>query len=178
MTDIPIRPARRGDKNYIIKSWVRSMRGQFPYSKMSSGAIRKYAKRVEALIATTITLVACDPEDGDVVYGFVCGESGRYLGVESPTLHYVWVRKQFRQNGIGTALVRTIFPNSEPLTYTHITKAVHYANLEEKWNLRNFDPYFVEGALYSRARNFDTGALQGPMPSRRSTMLGACHGPA
>jgi GNAT superfamily N-acetyltransferase len=162
---IPIRPARPGDRNYIIKSWVRSISGQFPFSRMSPTAINKYSKRVESLIDTAITVAACDPQNDDVVYGFACGESGAYLGVESPTLHYVWVRKPFRQRGIGTSLVRTIFPNGEPLIYTHITKAIHNANLEKAWNLSEYDPYYVEGALYSRARALDARAQGGGVTS-------------
>jgi GNAT superfamily N-acetyltransferase len=158
---IPIRPARDSDRNYIVKSWVRSMSGQFPYSRMSAKGVNKYAKRVSALLDTGVTVVACDPENDDVVYGFACGESGEYLGVESPTLHFVWVRKPFRRNGIGTSLVRTIFPAGEPLIYTHITKDIHHANLEEAWNLVEFDPYYIEGALYSRARLLDAAALPG-----------------
>ena len=169
--ELPIRPVRPTDHHYIIKSWVMSLRGQFPFSKMSADAICKYSRRVEALLDTAITIVACDPINPDVVYGFACGEAGRYLGVESPTLHYVWVRKNvrdehgniigsLRRRGIGTSLVHTLFPNGESLIYTHITKVIHHAKLEKKWNLCKFDPYFVEGALYAKARNLDKRAIQ------------------
>jgi GNAT superfamily N-acetyltransferase len=139
---------------------------------MSPEAVKKYGKRVSALVGSTITIVACDPVNDDVVYGFACGESGRYIGVESPTLHYVWVRKPFRRRGIGTALVRKLFSNEEPLIYTHITKAIHYANLERKWNLVSYDPYYIEGALYSKARNFDCGAVYGSGGGGGSSILG------
>ena len=158
--ELPIRPVRPTDHNYIIKSWVMSLRGQFPFSKMSADAICKYSRRVEALLDTAVTIVACDPDNPDVVYGFACGETGRYLGVDSPTLHYVWVRKPFRRNGFATSLVHTLFPDGEQLIYTHITKVIHHAKLEKKWNLCNFDPYYIEGALYAKARNLDKRAIQ------------------
>lgn len=149
------------DAPYIIKSWVRSLQKQFPFSEMSAKAVRKYARRVEALLATTVCVVACDKENGDVIYGFACGDCGKYLGIESPTLHYVWVRRSFRQNGIGTCLIRTLFQNGEPLIYTHTTKAIQYASLKKKWNLVEFDPYYIEGALYSQARRLDAHAFGG-----------------
>ena len=145
---------------------------------MSSEAIDKYSERVEALIETTVTIVACDPINEDVIYGFACGETGRYLGVESPTLHYVFVRKPFRSNGLGTSLVHTLFPNGEQLIYTHITKAIHHAKLEKKWNLCKYDPYFIEGALYSRARNFDKRALQRSYGCAVGPILSVGDGPA
>lgn len=151
---------------------------QFPFSEMSENAVAKYSKRVEALLATAITVVACDPVNDDVIYGFACGESGSYLGVESPTLHYVMVRHNFREHGIGTRLVRTIFPDGAPLIYTHITKAIHHANLKSKWNLVEFDPYYVEGALYSKARNLDAGAVLRPRQHTGGAVVGAGYRPA
>lgn len=175
--EIPIRPARPGDRNYIIESWVLSLRKQFPFNKMSADTLAKYSERVEALIGKAITIVACDPVNPDVVYGFACGESGKYLGVESPTLHYVRVRKKFRRLGIGTSLVSTLFPNGEQLAYTHITKVIHHAKLEDRWNLKTYDPYYIEAALYDRARDFDERALQGRSRSAKSSVQSGGNGP-
>lgn len=172
----PIRPALQSDRNYIIKSWVRSLSNQFPFSEMSSNAIAKYSKRVEALLDSCVTIVACDEQNSDVVYGFACGEKGLYLGVDSPTLHYVWVRKPFRLYGIASSLVRKIFPDGDKLIYTHITKAVQHADLKRRWNLVEFDPYFIEGALYSRARNLDEGAICRKGASRGGLVCGAGNG--
>lgn len=142
---------------------------------MSANAISKYSRRVEALLETAITIVACDPQNDDVVYGFACGEQGKYLGVESPTIHYVWVRggrNGLRRFGIASSLVGSMFPGRPHLTYTHITKAIHDYGLERRWNLKDFDPYFVEGALYSKARALDAGAA---IKSRGGLVLSAGH---
>jgi hypothetical protein len=166
-SQIAYRPYRPTDAPYIIKSWVRSLEKQFPYSEMSPAAVGKMAKRIEALLAISACVVACDPVNDDVIYGFACGSCGRYLGVEAPTLHYVWVRRGqsgtpgFRHNGIGTALVKKLFPSNEAIIYTHITKAIHHAGLKEKWNLKQYDPYFIEGALYAEARSLDAYAALG-----------------
>ena len=144
---------------------------------MSQNAISKYSKRVKALLSSTATVVACDPVKDDIVYGFACGETGKYLGVEAPTLHYVWVRNKFRRHGLGTALVRTMFPKDGPLIYTHITKAVQYAKLKKKWHLSEYDPYYVEGALYSKARNLDFGAVSRPVRGLSSLVCSGSAGP-
>jgi len=155
----PIRKMEDGDRGYIIRSWTLSLRNQFPFSEMCPDAISKYSKRVEALIDTADVLVAHDPERHDLIYGFICFEVGKYLGVEAPTLHYVYTRKTFRNNGVASSLFNTAFNRGDKITYTHLTKAIHHANLKEKWNLAFFDPYYVEGALYSRARQFDAKAI-------------------
>ena len=155
----PIRKMEPNDRGYIIKSWVLSLRNQFPFSEMSPDALNKYSKRVEALIDTADVLVAHDEKRPDLIYGFVCFEKGKYLGVEAPTMHYIYTRRKFRKNGIAASLFQAAFDEGDCITFTHLTKAVHYAKLKEKWNLKYFDPYFVEGALYSRARQFDAKAI-------------------
>lgn len=147
------------DRGYIIRSWTLSLRNQFPFSEMCPDAISKYAKRVEALIDTADVLVACDEQKPSLIYGFICFETGKYLGVEAPTLHYAYVRSKFRKNGIANQLFAAAFNKGDRITYTHLTKAVNHAKLKAKWNLRYFDPYYVEGALYSRARQFDAKAM-------------------
>jgi ribosomal protein S18 acetylase RimI-like enzyme len=126
---------------------------------MSSGAIAKYSKRVEALVGIAKVVVACDPKNEDVIYGFIVYEEGEYLGRDAPTLHMVWVRKKFRQLGIGSQLLCNAFAGNMPLIYTHHTKDITRAKLKEKWNLVEYDPYYVEGALYVQARKFDAKAL-------------------
>lgn len=157
--NLPIRPMQAGDRSYIIKTWVLSLRSQFPFSEMCSDAIAKYSKRVESLLDTADVLVACDTERPDLVYGFICYEQGKYLGVDAPTLHFIHVRYKFRENGIASQMFYTAFPKHEDVTYTHITKALHYAKLKEKWKLRHYDPYYIEGALYSQARKLDAKAM-------------------
>lgn len=151
------------------------MARQFPFSEMSDNAIAKYSQRVSALLDTAVTVVACDPENDDVIYGFACGEGGAYLGVDSPTLHYVMVRHPFRRRGIGTMMVRALFPQAVPIIYTHITKAIHNANLKARWNLYEYDPYYVEGALYSKARHFDAGAIFRPCKGGGVAATGRLH---
>lgn len=148
-----------GDRGYVIKSWVLSLRNQFPFSEMCPDALSKYSKRVEALIDTADVLVAYDEKRPDLIYGFVCFENGKYLGVDAPTLHYIYTRRKFRNNGIASILFQAAFNKGDRITFTHLTKAVHYAKLKEKWNLKYFDPYYVEGALYSRARQLDARAI-------------------
>ena len=157
--DIPVRKMEPGDRSFIIRSWVTSMRAQYPFSAMSRSAIAKYSKRVEALIGIANVLVACDEINPDVVYGFIVYEDGEYLGRDSPTLHMIWVRKKFRNLGIGTHLMFSAFPTLPKIIFTHHTKDITRANLKEKWNLEEYDPYYIEGALYVQARKFDAKAI-------------------
>ena len=156
----PTRSLKATDKNYITKSTVMSLRGQFPFSEMCPDAISKFSARIRALIDTADVLIAPDPEDLNLIYGFICFEKGLYLGKDIPTLHYVWTRKAMRRNGIASTLINTAFGEDHgSLHYTHITRFLNNGNLRKKWQLTKYDPYLVEGALFRDAKQIDVKAI-------------------
>lgn len=155
----PIRAIKPSDKNYITKTWVMSLRSQFPFSEMSNDAISKFSARIRALIGVAEVCVVYDSKNEDVVYGFCCYETGLYLGRNIPTLHFIWTRKALRQNGVATSLIGHAFPERPVLHYTHITRHLNNGNLRKKWRLESYDPYLIEGALFRDAKNIDARAI-------------------
>lgn len=151
----PTRDMLPEDVPLIINSWVRTQRQQYPFSVMDSLAIGKYSKRVEALLSVSKTIVACDEQMPDLIYGFICYESGLYLGLrDTPTLHYIWVRSQFRNLGIATHLFGQTEIHGKEIFFTHISKDLKH--VKHKWNLKRYDPFLVEGAIYEGARVLDS----------------------
>lgn len=127
---------------------------------MNSDVIRKFGERVCALVSVSNTLIAHDPENDDIILGFITFESGLYLGQHKPTLHYVYVRRRFRKIGIASQLFQEAFPSEQaPIAYTHLTRSIKDAKLKEKWNLGEFDPYLIEGALFRESKCIDAKAI-------------------
>ena len=94
---------------FVVDAWRRS----FEASPAVHGADREHyraemTRTIHAIVGArdTTTRVACDHEDDDVVLGFACF-TGPALDARtsSATLHYVYVRSDFRQMGITKSLL-------------------------------------------------------------------------
>jgi GNAT superfamily N-acetyltransferase len=87
-----VRPAGPGDLAFVRSGWVESLMMRVR-SRIES--------EVKRLVRTSTVRVACDQKDPDTLLGFAV------VDAENPALlHYVYVRKDLRREGIGTALAR------------------------------------------------------------------------
>lgn len=101
------RPAEtRDDLKFMIKSWLRDY--CHPRNPWAGSLERELQMRA---LKETITLLmknenvyicmACNEENPDQIFGFVCYEDGH----DYPVLHYVYVKALMRGNNIGSDLV-------------------------------------------------------------------------
>ena len=76
---------------------------------------------------STITL-ACDPDDPDTVWGWVCSDD--------ELLHFIYVKSAFRGFGIGGSLLRSTDALGERVVVSHRTGSLYIAFplLDFKWN--------------------------------------------
>lgn len=87
-----VRAARASDLAFVRGGWVESL--------MMRVRARLEAE-VKRLVRTSNVRVACDRDDPDTLLGFAV------IDAQNPALlHYVYVRKELRREGIGRALVR------------------------------------------------------------------------
>jgi len=86
-------------------------------------------------------LVACDPDDPDVIWGYVAFDR------ENPVLHFVYVKGAFRRMGIGTRLMEEAFERcngcwaqiaDHPVVVSHRTESLFKAWPSVKWR---WNPY-------------------------------------
>lgn len=122
MSEILYRPPKtKSDLGFVLKSFIRT----FAKSPHSGPYPRKHLVRcirdsVADLLrdpATRVTL-ACNPQDPDQIYGFVCYDVDR----EFPVLHAVYVKDMFRKMGIGSDLVAIARGSRKGvMRYTHKT---------------------------------------------------------
>ena len=100
-------------------------------------------------------LVACDPDDPDVIWGYVAfdaglpvpGNSGSYELNRTPVLHFVYVKGAFRRMGIGNRLMDEAFERcngcwaqiaDHPVVVSHRTESLFKAWPSVKWR---WNPY-------------------------------------
>ncbi len=100
-------------------------------------------------------LVACDPEDTDVIWGYVAFNTGDpvpendgFFEIDrSPVLHFVYVKGAFRRMGIGTRLMEEAFERcngswsqieDHPVVVSHRTESLFKAWPQVKWR---WNPY-------------------------------------
>lgn len=141
------RRIEQGDVPYIADSWLRHMRSQFPFKAMSKVAFSKYSSRVHGAIAVCDTIICYDIEEPSLIYGYINYKISTVGPMTIPIVNMVYVRSPFRRNLIASNLINLTVGQYGPLTYTNLSREISKYKLEAKWNLRNFDPYIMEGDL-------------------------------
>lgn len=113
---VRIREIQAADAPFILDTWRRSIEG----SPGVQGAARDHLftemARVVSRLSTrpgAVVRVACDPEDEDVICGFISANT-------SGELHYAYVRRELREQGIIPALLEGLAIDS----YTFRTQAL------------------------------------------------------
>lgn len=158
---IRIRPAVEADLPFILSSWVQS------YCDRDNGALEVKRVRdsvlkaghrllVARLLAAddTVTLVACKDDAENVIVGWSCcthvyatSDDVNPAPTKTSTLHYVYIKSDFRGNGIARELCHEVFEGDvyvrSTLTFTHYTRAID--TWRAKWENKGvdflFDPF-------------------------------------
>jgi GNAT superfamily N-acetyltransferase len=124
--DVIIRPAVLEDRSFIIDSWLKSYR-RSPFARRIPDDVYLspwgHAGFVEQMMLVTPWCpVACLPTDPSFIFGFaVFGLSGEVHRTKK-LLHYLYVKKDYRKNGVGRLLLGKIDPDF-PRTVTAETPA-------------------------------------------------------
>jgi hypothetical protein len=141
-----IRPAERGDRGYIIDTWLQSYRSSPFAQKLPDFAYWSrfgHVGLVESIMDNPDTRikVACLPDGGSWLYGWICSN---LVGL----VHYVFVRNEFRRlgsgsgfGGFGVELLRAAgVDNYDPLGVTHLTPDFS-RRLGRRSQIRFINPY-------------------------------------
>tara|TARA_Y100001973_G_C5130868_1_gene297706 strand:+ start:472 stop:1068 length:597 start_codon:yes stop_codon:yes gene_type:complete len=98
---VRIRPADHNDQNLIYSSWLKSY-AALNKDQPKMVVWKLHAPVVKQLLERSVTLVACDKEEGDNVYAWMCAERTPKFFV----LHFAYTKSMFRRWGLQKALVR------------------------------------------------------------------------
>lgn len=114
-----IRHAIGSDLNFIYDSWLTSFRYDSAFGKSHKNSVffPQYRRVLDEILSKpdTQTLVAHDPDNLDVVLGYLVYEPG--------ILHYVFTKEAFRKYGIAAALLQYAAQGRE-LLISHKTLSV------------------------------------------------------
>lgn len=115
-----MREAGPEDFKFIVHSWRESLRNSLFQHWTWKQFKRDFAKAFEALQINphSCFLVACDPQDSDLIFGWACVD--KWSGAH---IHYVYVKQSFRLQGIARALVEKSFPSVKEFRVTFVTEA-------------------------------------------------------
>lgn len=98
LMDVRVRAGDVADLGYVIDTWGRSLRAEYPDMRTTEfvGQLRAGIKR--RLDAGAVVRVAHPAEDNDLILGWIA------LGQAPAMVHYVYVRESHRRGGIARLL--------------------------------------------------------------------------
>lgn len=129
--DVAIRGFRPTDIKLIMNSWMRGWRASRPdwgrllYTRVASARIKRILSRRPAI------RVACSPLDTNEIYG--------YIVAEAPLVHFVYVKRAYRGNGIATQLLASIEITRTPILCSHWTDYCRYVSNNKPDLLKNVE---------------------------------------
>ena len=125
-----VRGADPSDESFIFATWLQSLYFGSPFFRETEkeSYFKNYAKVVETILklSTTTIAICCLKEQKDVVLG--------YSVSTGQVLHFVYVKKPWRQLGIAKMLIR---PDTHTVTHqTRISRSIK----PREWV---FDPFAI-----------------------------------
>jgi len=149
-----LRPMGAGDRGYVIDSWLKTYRphwlraygGQHPQRQLESVYWSRFGHvgLVESLLddapGAAVGVLGL-PEGGPWMYGWICASDGPHHRAHGARLHYVFVRDEFRGQGLGRRLLELAgLLHLDPLTVTHMTPEFSQ-RLGRRRDVRFVNPY-------------------------------------
>lgn len=141
---ITIRKFKAEDESFVYHSWLETYLDALSDMKVLNGLrsdvyYKGQHKRIEELLSRCTTLIACNNEDIDQIYGWICFEtlsSGQIF-------HFMYVKQPFRKNGIAKMLIEEARDkNEKEVFYTH--KTPFTKEIIKYFQRSVFNPYLVE----------------------------------
>lgn len=144
-----IRKVMDGDLGFLIGEWIQFLGCTRPWGDPPGE--ERPEQRIDrawfcaaqralcgALLHRSEVLVACNPEDAVHIYGIVVYELNPRI------LHWLFVKSDFRNQGVGTRLMRAAFGDfRDEIIYTVRTRPIRYH--EQRWHLRFDSRQLMEG---------------------------------
>jgi GNAT superfamily N-acetyltransferase len=131
-----IRPYTKTDKAFVLSTWLRGLYyGDTWFSLIPKNIFMDNYKLIAEKIVEsphTVILVACLPDDPDVILGY------SIMYDDLATLHWMFVKKAWREKGIGKSLLPGMFTR-----VTHLSDLGRLL-LETKFKNITFNPFYLK----------------------------------
>tara|TARA_R110002012_G_scaffold275450_3_gene462047 strand:+ start:801 stop:1286 length:486 start_codon:yes stop_codon:yes gene_type:complete len=126
-----IRNAESIDMDFVYDSWIRSV-------KCPTKAVANMTRcLIDHVFDNKKVKIYCDDDDRDHILGWIA-----YGQIEdTPLLHFLFVKKNFRENGIGYKLLEDVYPESKrnkntPVFCSFWSFHMQKMNARGKWHTR------------------------------------------
>lgn len=128
-----IRDLRDEERAFVLSSWLKSYRNA-PHMRLVDNATyyAKQAANIIAMLDASRCLVAADPEEDTVLWGFIV--------VEYDYCHYVYVKHLMRHHGLARSLWHAAGKPPQASALTHAGEAI----LKAHQDVLRFDPFAVQ----------------------------------
>ena len=137
-----IRELRRIDEDFIYHSWLHSVKCP------NRGVTNMTRFLIDSVVEAGDILVWCPDDDENHIVGWLA--HGRHE--KTKLLHYLFVKKNFRCNHVGSDLIAAISPDIPvQLLCTYWSHHMQALNARSKWNVK-----FVSNLLASVIHSLHT----------------------
>lgn len=133
-----LRPLSPNDIPFVFNSWLKSYR-ESPQVACIPNTVYydKFHATIEQVMNDSAILVACSPEDPNLLYGYVVAE----LKDETLIFHWVYVKHPFRNFGLAKEMEKEILTISHKnVAYTTRTRITD--SLVKNRNY-TYDPFYL-----------------------------------
>ena len=132
---IELRPLGDAEKNFVINSWLRSLRAHSSHFAAVPAEIyyEAHAQSIKNCIAENNCLVATPRNEPEIIIGYLVWED---RGPKYVVLHYCYVKSNFRKMGLASILVDMV-AQGRTCYVTHYTNKILLKDLR-------FNPYFFK----------------------------------
>ena len=145
MLEVQIRPYEKTDEEFLYQSFLKSHK-ESGFGKSISHDLyyRGMRQRINRLLANpqVYVLVACDSQVPEMIFGYAIFEG-------SNVLHYIYVKRNYRLQGIAKRLINFALDELEPTIYTHRPNEIWAERkLKEDPQLLTYfyDPFILESS--------------------------------
>ena len=122
-----IRKIKPLDHDFIYHSWLHSVKCP---TKAVPGMTRCL---IDDLVRQDAIQVWCPDDDPDHIIGWMAHGTLE----ETPLLHFIFVKKNFRKNGVARDLLRKVYPDAGSAIFcTFWSWHMQKLGAKEKWNAR------------------------------------------
>ena len=122
---------------FVLDSWCKTVAAEPPWDFSSTRhtpppphplLIYEHDTLLKKIIRNPSITLACDPDDPDTVWGYVCSDG--------ELLHFIYVKSAFRGFGIGGCLLRSAGIPKGRMMISHRTESlfVAFPNIRFYWN--------------------------------------------
>lgn len=132
------RPLRESDRDYVVRCVLFSfLSGSREAQRIHKDSyMRSHNDTVNGLLDHCSTIILCDEEDQDLIYGFLIFDHLPEIDV----IHYVYMRKDFRGKGFIGDTIKSI-KRKDRLALSHLTDSFKPARLKSIWSNVIYDSY-------------------------------------